>query len=219
LVRSTLGRLQQDVLAGFFRRESRFFLTGGGALAGFHLGHRETSDLDLFATSDILEDGAAALAETARELGAAAESIRTAPDFRRLLLRRGSDSVVVDLVRERAEQAFPDKPLVGGVRVDPPGEILANKLCTLLSRAEIRDLVDVRALEGAGYPVDEALAPAARKDAGLTPAQLSWVLSQITIGEDAQPPGGVSAAELRRYLEDLVARLARLAYPGSKAKA
>ena len=41
--RSRLTRLQADVLASFFEREQRFYLTGGGALAGYHLGHRETA--------------------------------------------------------------------------------------------------------------------------------------------------------------------------------
>ena len=51
------------------------------------------------------------------------------------------------------------------------------------------------------------------QDAGLTPAQLGWVLSQIEIGEDTVPPGGVSAEELRKYLADLTRRLTRLAFP------
>ncbi len=167
---STLTRLddlQQEVLAGFFGRESGFFLTGGAALAGYHLGHRTTKDLDLFTTEDRIEEGVAALTEVAR----------------------------------------------GTIRVDPPQEILANKLCALLSRAEIRDLVDVRALEMAGYSVDEHLASAQRKDGGLTPGQLAWVLSQIEIGEYASVPGEVTAIELREYLEDLKNRLAGRAFP------
>ncbi|HVO12611.1 MAG TPA: nucleotidyl transferase AbiEii/AbiGii toxin family protein [Vicinamibacteria bacterium] len=43
-------------------------------------------------------------------------------------------------------------------RVDPAEEIFANKLCTLLGRSEIRDLVDARALEGLGLSLTEALA-------------------------------------------------------------
>ncbi len=44
---SKLTTLQHEFLDAFFQRESRFFLTGGAALAGFYLGHRETHDLDL----------------------------------------------------------------------------------------------------------------------------------------------------------------------------
>jgi hypothetical protein len=60
--------------------------------------------------------------------------------------------------------------ILGGVRVDPPEEILANKLCTLLSRSEPRDLIDVRALEALGLDLDDALAAATLKDGGLTQA-------------------------------------------------
>ncbi len=208
-----LDSLQQEILASFFQREGRFFLTGGAALVGYHLHHRTTQDLDLFTREDIIEEGASALVEAAREVGASLERLRTSPSFQRYLLRRGASAVVVDLVRDLAPQIFEDKPLVGGIRVDPAPEILANKLCTLLSRAEIRDLVDVLALEKAGYPVEEHLALAQRKDAGLTPGQLAWVLSQIEIGDDAVPPGGVSARELRQYLDELKGRLAALAFP------
>ena len=155
----------------------------------------------------------AALRGTANELAASVEAIRTAPDFRRFLLRRGSDSVIVDLVRDTAPQLFAEKPMMGTVRVDPVEEILANKLCALLSRGEIRDVVDVRALELAGLRVEDLLGPAARKDGGLTPGQLAWVLSQIEIGKDAVPPGGVTAADLRVYLRDLERRLTALALP------
>ena len=147
--RGRLTPLQAELLDAFFKREERFFLTGGGALAGYHLGHRETHD----------------------------------------------------------------KPAHGGVRVDPAEEIFANKLCTLLGRSEIRDLVDVRALEGLGLSLTEARAAGQRKDGGLTPAQLAWVLSQITIGDEASLPGDVTPAELRDYLRSLVDRLVRLARP------
>jgi hypothetical protein len=213
LAPTRLDSLQQEVLAAFFRREERFFLTGGAALAGFHLGHRTTKDLDLFTTQDRLEKGVSALTAVAAEIGASMEALQTAPDFRRFLLRRGSGAVVVDLVHDLAPQIFRDKLLIGGIRVDPPEEILANKLCALLSRAEIRDLVDVWALEKSGFSLERGLEQAAQKDGGMTPGQLAWVLSQVRIGEDADPPG-VSAEELRRYLNDLRSRLAGLSFPG-----
>lgn len=212
---SRLTQLQRDVLEAFFRRENRFFLTGGAALAGFHLGHRETLDLDLFTGEDVLDEGVAALRAVTVDLGASLEAIQTAPEFRRLLLSRGADTVVVDLVRDRVPQIVPEKLWFGVLRVDPAEEILVNKLTTLLSRSEPRDLVDARALEAAGVPLAPALVGAARKDGGLTPAQLAWVLGQVTIGDDTRPPGGVSAAELRTYVDDLVRRLTRIAHAAS----
>jgi len=122
--------------------------------------------------------------------------------------------VIVDLVRERAAQVLPDKPVIAGIRVDPAEEIMANKLCPLLAPAEVRDLVDLRALEGAGLSLRDALNAGARKDRGLTPAQLAWVLSEIRIGDDAQIPGGVAVSDLREYLRRLIDRLSRLALPG-----
>ena len=214
MVNSRLTPLQREILGAFFQRENRFFLTGGAALSGFYLGHRETHDLDLFTLTDALDDGVALVGEIAREVGASFESIQTAPDFRRLLVRRGSEALIVDLVRERAPQLALEKALVEGIRVDSPEEILANKLCALLSRSEIRDLVDVRALEEAGYGLEDSIAAAAQKDAGLTPAQLGWVLGQMKLGEDAITTSDVSVEELWQYLADLIARLGRLAFPG-----
>lgn len=211
--KSRLTRFQAGILEAFFRQERRFFLTGGGALAGYHLGHRETHDLDLFTLEPVMDDGVRALRSAATALGASWQEVRTAPEFRRILLSRGDESVVVDLVMEHAAQMRPEKPVHGVVRVDPAEEIFANKLCTLLGRSEIRDLVDVRALEGLGLSLTGALAAAQRKDGGLTPAQLAWVLSQITIGDDAVLPGGVPPAEMREYLADLVDRLVGLARP------
>jgi len=212
-VKNQLSPLQEDLLHAFFQREDRFFLSGGGALAGFHLAHRETHDLDLFTLEDALDRGISALGGAARYLGATIEAIQTAPDFRRVLVQRGAE--VVDLFREYVAQASPEKRVIRGIRVDPPAEIMANKLCALLSRSEVRDLVDLRALEQAGYSLDDALTAAGTKDKGLTPAQRAWVLSQIEIGPDLVPPGNVPVKELRDYLADLIVRLTQKAFPTS----
>jgi len=213
LTASRLTSMQRDLLEAFFRRESRFFLTGGAALAGYYIGHRDTADLDLFTTADLLAEGEVALHAAAGEVGASVESIQTAPDFRRRLVRRVTEGVVVDLVHDRAPQGPEPKRQFGAVRVDPPEEILANKLCALLSRAEPRDLVDVLALERAGHRAEGAIELARQKDAGLTPAQLAWVLSHITIPDDAAVPGGLVPSELRSFLSGLIVRLTRSSFP------
>ena len=125
--------------------------------------------------------------------------------------------MVIDLVRDRVPQLTREKTVINGIRVDTPQEILANKLCTLLERSEVRDLVDVRALELAGYSVESAMETAAAKDAGFTPGQLGWVLSQIKFSDDVVLPGDVPVPILREYLDDLIARLAKLAFPNNRS--
>jgi hypothetical protein len=208
-----LTTLQRDFLDAFFARENRFFLTGGAALAGFYLRHRETHDLDLFTSTDALDEATALTGDIARQFNGSLEAIQTSPDFRRFLLRRGSDAVVIDLVRDRAPQIFAEKPLIGRIRIDPPEEILINKLCALLARAEIRDLVDLYGLEQAGYHVEDVIQKASLKDGGMSPAQLAWVLNQIEISPDSVPPGGISSSHLQDYLKQLIVRLAGLAFP------
>ncbi len=213
MAKAGLSNLQNDFLREFFGRENRFYLTGGAALVGFYLGHRETNDLDLFTLENEIENGFGTVRDAARALGASVEAIQTAPDFRRLLVKRGDEAVVVDLVREYVFQLELEKREINGIRIDSPEEILANKLCALLSRSEIRDLVDVRELENAGFKIEDALSVAQKKDTGLTAAQLAWVLNQIKLGDDLIPQGNVSIIELRDYLNNVIARLNRLAFP------
>jgi hypothetical protein len=212
-VRSALTPLQQRLAEEFFARESRFVLSGGGALAGFLLGHRETHDLDFFAAEPCLDQGEAALGQAAQALGATVERLVSGNDFRRFLVKKADASVVVDLVYDHTPRSDVPPPKFGEIVVAPPQEILANKLCTLLSRSEPRDLVDVFALDRAGYRIEEAVPLAARKDGGFTPAQLSWVLSQVAIGDDADVPGGMKPADLRAFLTELQKRLGQVAWP------
>ena len=212
---SRLTALQRDVLRAFFARERGFFLTGGGALAGFHLGHRPTDDLDLFTTDDAaFERGRFVLQDIAASLPGHLDVRQDTPRFLRAFLSRGDEAVVIDLVRDQP-QRHADKLERDGIRIDPADEILANKLTTLVGRAEERDLVDVMCLERAGYRIEDALPYALAKDGGCTPATLAWVLSEIAIPDGIALPGGVSPTELRAYVADLIVRLRRAALPGA----
>lgn len=209
-----LTPLQRDVLRAFFGRERGFFLTGGAALVGYYLHHRDTTDLDLFATDDdAFQRGRHALAGAAAELGARLEVRQDSPDFKRFTLSRGDELVVVDLVRDRVPQICVEKPDIAGILVDPLREIAANKLTTIVSRMEERDLVDLFVLERAGTRTESLLDDALRKDGGCTAATLAWLLSQVEIPDRAALPGGVDPGELRAWVVDLVGRLRRAAAP------
>jgi len=63
---------------------------------------------------------AVAEGDLTQKMGATVEKIQTAPDFRRRIVRRGEEPVVIDLVHERAPQGPLPKGRVGNIRVDPP---------------------------------------------------------------------------------------------------
>lgn len=211
---SKLTAFQREVLDAFFQRERGFFLTGGAALAGFHLGHRTTEDLDLFTLQQAaFERSRFVLADVAAAVGAVLEVRQDAPGFKRVVLRRRDEGLVVDLVKDVSSQLHPEKLERDHIVVDPADEILANKLTAIVGRAEERDLVDVMLLERAGYSVESALPAALAKDGGCTPATLAWLLSEVKIPDGIELPAGVPPAELRAYLAELIRRLLVVAAP------
>lgn len=117
----------------------------------------------------------------------------------------------MDLVIDRA----PDVDVIeeqGGIRLHSRRAIAANKVGALLGRGEVRDLVDLRALLATGLELSSVVADAERKDGGVSPATLAWILDSVRIGSDAEVPG-VAAAELEACRRDLVVRLRALAKP------
>lgn len=212
--RHELTPLQRDLLRVFFQREQGFFLTGGAALVGYYLHHRDTTDLDLFTQEDeAFERGRHALSGAAAALGATLEVRQDAPDFKRFAVTRGDELVVVDLVRDRVEQLRPDKLVRDGVKLDPIEEIVANKLTAVVGRMEERDLVDLYVLEREGQRVETYLDAALAKDGGCTPATLAWLLSEVKIPDGSALPGGIAPSELRDWIAGLVVRLRRAAAP------
>ncbi|HLQ38006.1 MAG TPA: nucleotidyl transferase AbiEii/AbiGii toxin family protein [Planctomycetota bacterium] len=209
-----LSPLQQDLLREFFARERRFVLTGGGALVGFHLRHRTSQDLDLFTKPPVdLAEGRQALTAAVTALGGSMEAVKTFPEFQRLLVRRGGETVLVDLVVDRA----PDVDVVEdrqGIRLHSLREIAANKICALLGRGEIRDLVDLREILERGLDLASVVSDAERKDGGVSAATLAWLLDSIRIAGNATLPGGIAPATLESFRVDLVRRLRALGKPG-----
>jgi len=206
-----LDPFQEEVLDAFFARESGFFLTGGAALAGYHIHHRATKSLQICTVEDRVRVGEAALLEVAGDIGAKIQRLEAPEAFGKFLLRRGDDSLVVNIAQDLCPQVQPEKTVIGEIQVDRPKEITAKILSSLRSHFGLGELVDLRALEIAGYKVEDHLEAAAHRDPDVTPAELVRSLSEFEIGDDEQPPGDVSAADLRSYIAVLVLRLTSLA--------
>ena len=211
----SLSTIQEDLLDAFFEQTQSFFLSGGAALAGFHLHHRETQDLDFFATPDTdPEQGTQALKDAVGAIGATIRVLQESRDFRRFLVSRADASTIVDMVIDRSPQVVAEKVLFGKICVDPVREIAANKLCALLDRTEARDFADLKLLLAGGLALEEVLVDAQRKHAGADPATLAWSLSEARIPASAPATAGLTPAALEEFRLELVQQLRRLAAPG-----
>lgn len=209
--------LKRDFLCAWFAQEQRFFLTGGSALGLFYLDHRRSYDLDLFSSEEV--DGKEVqnlVRRVAEEIAAVCKELRSAPDFHRFSLTRSEEREVIDVVVDRAPQLDPQKPSFGLIRVDTLREMVANKLTTLLSRTELKDVVDLFFLEKAGQDLLAALPDAQAKDGGWEPALVSMLLDGWQIA--ALPPWllrDLSLEELHAFLDRLRRALVAKALPQS----
>jgi hypothetical protein len=209
--------LKRDFLKAFFPRERRFFLTGGSALGLFYLQHRYSYDLDLFSREhvDWLElDGVMRLC--AQEIGAELELLRDAPTFRRYRLVRADEAEIVDIVVDVSPQVDPVKRWIDDVQVDTLHEIMLNKITTLISRCELKDIVDLYFLEKAGFQVEACFEEAQQKDGGLDPAMISLLLDSVTVTElPDYMIAPLTIEDIRTYVDGLKRRMALMAYPNT----
>ena len=82
---------------------------------------------------------------------------------------------------------------------------------TSLAHLDGQDQIARRAVEIAGYTVEDHIESAAHRDPNVTPQSIAESLSEFEIGDDEVPPGDVSPADLRSYIAVLILRLNSLA--------
>ena len=215
-----LAPLQRRILETLGGIEPRWTLVGGGALVGFHLHHRTTRDLDLFwRGADGLDRLGHDCAQRLRASGLEVSVVEDHPSFVRLRVGDGASTTLVDLVADPS--AAIDKPVqmkVGDATIDVSTvhDLFVDKLCALLSRSEIRDLLDTQSLLDSGADLDRALADAPRRDAGFSLLTLAWVLRGFGV-ERLGRVAGLSEAEiaaLARFRDEFVGRLSARTKPG-----
>jgi hypothetical protein len=186
-------------------------LVGGAALSGAFLAHRLSKDIDLFFRSPTeLRSLANLLQQAAQAAGGAIEVRQDSPEFVRAELSVGSQRLEVDLALDPSPELAPTE-VIDGVRVASLPDLRAAKLTCLLSRSEPRDLVDVLFLERAGFPAEADLPLALKKDAGVDPAVMSWLLGQFPVEPMPSMLEPLTSEELLLFRDQLRDRIKRAA--------
>jgi hypothetical protein len=185
-------------------------LGGGAALAGAYLGHRTTGDIDLFVhDSGDMRSLVGLLPSAAADAGVTIALQRDVGHLvRATLTAQDGKSLEVDVVHEPvADIAAP--PPIEGIVTESLADLRASKLTCILSRSEPRDLVDLYFLDQAGFPPERDLDIALRKDAGIDPGVLAWLLSQFPTRPLPMMLEPLTADQLERFRDALAERLRR----------
>ncbi len=189
-------------------------LGGGAALGAVHLMHRLSRDLDVFVhdarTHRELVRSLPALLQT---LGLGCRLLRDGGTFVRMSVSGAERAFELDLVFEPAVDLKPPVE-VEGILTESHLDLRAAKLTCLLSRSEPRDLVDILFLERQGFRPEEDFQAALKKDAGLDPAILAWLLATFPTAPLPEMLESLSEDELRAYRDTLAERFRKLAIPG-----
>lgn len=176
LQRSFLKKIFSDE---WFRRY--FYLTGGTALAGFHLYHRYSEDLDFFCHLSDLAPIPALIENVSKELDVPFERTHTSPGFMRFLV---GVEVKIDVVADVGYR-FGVPELRDNFMVDNIQNIAINKTCAILGRFDAKDYVDLfLILQKEKFDIFELLKLAQMKDGGMEPfvwASLIADVGQLTL--------------------------------------
>ena len=156
-----------------------FALAGGYAVQAHGFLDRPSTDVDLFAAASADFDFANAvdtvIAAFEQDGPSADPEIRNA-SFARITVSSGKDIAKVELGVDW-RQSEPVRLAVGPVL--HPDDAVANKVCALFGRAEVRDYVDVDAILASGrYTRDDLLTLAASHDPGFDPF---WFAEALTV--------------------------------------
>ncbi len=207
-------RVVPDSVLGFVRAcqgRVRSHLGGGAALAGVYLGHRTTGDIDLFVHDrEDMRSLAGFLSSAAADSGTVITVLRDVGHLVRARLEARDGKVIeLDVVHEPVADIAAPPPPIEGIVVESLADLRANKLTCILSRSEPRDLVDLYFLDQAGFPPERDLEIAARKDAGIDPGVLSWLLAQFPTQPLPEMLAPLTSEELEKFRDGLAQRLRR----------
>jgi len=209
-----LTSTQNNFLRDFFGRSQEFYLTGGTALSTFYLQHRYSEDLDFFTNDDVAFRRAENIVmDACSALNISFSSIRLTSYFKHFSVGDANDFLTLHFAKDVSYHLKPSN-VFEGIVVDSLEDIAANKICAVLGRTEIKDLIDLFFLGQAGYGMFEYFPYAQQKDGGLTDETLAYALSQFSIKRIPEfmiKP--LTTDELKKFLEALIERLIQRSLP------
>jgi hypothetical protein len=184
-----------------------FCLAGGYAVQAHGFVERMSKDVDLFTTMTAVADFRTAQAEVVTALRAEGFGVtveRESATFARLAVADPLSGSATILELGADWRAHPPVTLAIGP-VLHPADAVANKLCALFGRAEVRDYIDVHgALVDGRFTGDELLRMAAEHDPGFDGGMFAEALRAVRrLPASAFEPYKLTADEV----EALTARL------------
>jgi hypothetical protein len=153
------------------------------------------------------------LPDIATETGTRVQIVRDAGTFVRARFEPPGPALEIDVVFDSTTDIEPPPPPVEGIVIESLPDLRVNKLTCLLSRSEPRDLVDLLFLDRAGHPPENDLLLALRKDAGIDPGVLAWLLGQFPVEPLPIMLLPLEVHELRTFRDDLRERFRRIGVP------
>ncbi len=163
-----LTPIQEAFLSVFVQMpdQSRFYLTGGTALAEFYLGHRLSFDLDFFTSEEgLILPLSHSVEATVASHGFEISVVRRFATFVEFLLKKGKETLRVDLALDSPFRFAPPDISEYGVLVNSSQDLKVDKVLAYYGRVEPRDAVDLYFILR-DAPLDPLLATAKRKDPG-----------------------------------------------------
>lgn len=159
-----------------------FYLTGGTALAVYHLQHRYSEDLDFFADAREAMTGVTAIAsEIAQNLDARIEFTRAFPTFiETFLTSQAGERVKIDFAFDtpfRLQPTITDPAY--GIRLDNLTDMASNKLAALFGRSESKDFVDIYFICQELMPFATLYEQANQKHVGMTHYWLALAMRNV----------------------------------------
>ncbi|MBN1429863.1 MAG: nucleotidyl transferase AbiEii/AbiGii toxin family protein [Anaerolineae bacterium] len=193
--------------------QEQFYLTGGAALAEYHLAHRLSYDLDFFTSEpDLVVPFSYRVELAVQSAGMRVTTVRRFASFVEFQIGQDEQELKIDLALDSPFRLAPVELGDSGVMVNAFRDIQADKTLAFFGRAEPRDAVDLYfMLQETGF--EELAELAHQKDAGFDLYWFAVALNRVTSFPDEIERWPIkmlvdcNPAELKQAFQSLAMRI------------